>query len=346
MVPADALARRFPSLAIPRLELGCFPTPIQRLPITPGGCTLWVKREDLAADSYGGNKVRKLEYLLAKHRGRPLLTIGGSGSHHILATAWFGRQVGSPTYGVMAPQPDHEHVRANRALIEQLLTGWQDVPTRLLIPAGMLRLRLRLMRAGEPAPVDIPAGGSNPLGCLGWVAGGLEIAEQVKAGQLPEPDQVWLPLGSGGNAAGLLVGLRLAGLSTRVMAVRVVEYPLTSGAAARLLARRTLGLLRAEELQGPSSPTLDGLEVVQGYLGGGYGHPTPAAVHASRIAQQELGLQLEHTYTAKTLAACLDHLRTASVRHALFLHTANSRPLPSVSEPRGERRAPGSEPAP
>jgi D-cysteine desulfhydrase len=333
MVPPDALARRYPTLAFPRLALGSFPTPIERLPIAPGGCTLWVKREDLAAESYGGNKVRKLEYLLAAHRGQPLLTIGASGSHHILATAWFGRQAGCPTYGVMAPQPDTPHVQANRALIERLLAGWVDVPVRLAIPAGMLRLRARLRRAGSPSPVDIPAGGSNPIGSLGWVAGALELAEQIRAGQLPEPEQIWLPLGSGGNAAGLLVGLRLAGLSTRVMAVRVVEFPLSTGANTRLLAHRTLALLRARGVGRPPGMKLDGFELIEGYLGGGYGHGTPAASRAIHLAGEQLGLQLEGTYTAKALAACLDHLRGASVRNALFLNTVNSRPLPSVDEP-------------
>ncbi len=333
--PPDALARRFPELGIPRLALGCFPTPVERLPIAPGGVELWVKRDDLAGEHYGGNKVRKLEYLLAAHQGQPLLTIGADGSHHILATALYGRMVGCETYGVMAPQPSNPHVRENRALIEGLLADWVDVPTRLLIPAGMLRLRLRLAKAGLPSPVDIPAGGSNPTGSLGWVAGGLELAEQVRDGLLPEPDQVWLPLGSGGNAAGLLVGLRLGGLRTRVMAVRVVERPLTSGTATRLLAHRTLRLLRAHGLSEPVS--LGGFEVIEGYLGGGYGHDTPDAARAAHIARTELGLALEGTYTAKAMAGCLDHLRTArGVRTALFLDTVSSRPLPdpaSVPEP-------------
>ena len=327
----DALSRHFPTLALPRLALGSFPTPVERLPLSPGGTTLWVKRDDLAGTLYGGNKVRKLEYLLAAHRSQPLLTIGASGSHHVLATALYGRMAGCRCYAVMAPQPASPHVDANRALIETLLTDWVDVPNRLLIPAGMARMRLRLVRRGHPTPVDIAAGGSNPTGCLGWVAGGLELAEQVRAGLLPEPDQVWLPLGSAGNAAGLLVGLRLAGLRTRVMAVRVVEYPLTSGAAARLLAHRTVALLRRLGASTPAGFGLEGLEVVNGYLGAGYGHDTPATARAIHLARNELGLELEGTYTAKAMAGCLDHLRAATdLRHALFLNTVNSRPLPSL----------------
>jgi len=327
----DALARAFPGLELPRLDLGDFPTPVERLPIAPGGVELWCKRDDLSAQRYGGNKVRKLEYLLAETAGRPLLTIGASGSHHVLATALYGRETGSQVYAVMAPQPSSPHVDANRAVIESLLDDWVDVPTRLLIPMGMARMQLRLRRRGLPTPINIAAGGSSPLGSLGWVAGGLEIAEQVRAGLLPTPDQVWLPLGSGGNAAGLLLGLRLAGLATKVMAVRVVEYPLTSGAVTRLLAHRTLRLLRARGLRPPAGFALSGLEVVNGYLGRGYGHDTPAAARATHLARTELGLELEGTYTAKALAGCMDRLRESnSTGTALFLNTVSSCPLPSA----------------
>jgi D-cysteine desulfhydrase len=324
----DALGRAFPRLGFPRLALGEFPTAVERLPWAPNGAELWVKREDRSAALYGGNKVRKLEYLLAVHAGRPLLTIGGTGSHHILATALYGQRVGSPVYGVMAPQPDNPHVAANQTLMERTLADWIEVPSRLLIPAGMLRLRARLQRRGLPQPVDIPAGGSNPIGSLGWVAGALELAEQVRAGVLPEPAQIWLPLGSGGNAAGLLVGLRLAGLSTLVMGVRVVEIPLSTASATRLLARRIVGLLRERGLALPPGFHLGGFHAVSGYLGDGYGHTTPTAAHTIHLAEERLGLALEGTYTAKALAACLDALRARPTR-ALFLDTVSSQPLPS-----------------
>ncbi len=329
----NALERRYPDLRLPRLQLGDFPTPIERLPISPGGTTLWCKREDLSGPHYGGNKVRKLEYLLARagQRGRSLLTIGGDGSHHLLATAYYAQQIGLDTYGVFAPQPRTPHVAVNRQLLEQLLAGWQEVPFRVFIPAGMLLLHLRLLYAGVPSPESIAAGGSNPLGTVGWVAGGLEIADQVHAGQLPEPDEIWVPLGSGGNAAGLLLGLRLAGLRSKVMAVRVVEFPLITGISVMLLARRTTGLLRARGLEPPPDLHLQGFQLIEGFLGRGYGHETDAARDALQLARDQLGLDLDGTYTSKCLAACLAHL--AAHRRggtALFLDTVNSRPTDSL----------------
>jgi 1-aminocyclopropane-1-carboxylate deaminase/D-cysteine desulfhydrase-like pyridoxal-dependent ACC family enzyme len=325
----NALERAHPTLALPRLDLGTFPTPVERLPLTANGATLWCKREDRASAGYGGNKVRKLEYLLAHAAriGRPLLTLGAEGSHHLLATAFFARQVGLTTWGVFSPQPPTPHVAANRACLERLLAGWIEVPSRPLLPWGMLRLRVRLWRQGLPQPQDIPAGGSNPLGCAGWVAGGLEIAEQVASGLLPPPAEVWVPLGSGGNAGGLLLGLRLGGLASRVMAVRVVEWPLASGLAARLLARRTLALLARHGLRAPTGLDLSGLHVVEGFLGPGYGAPTPAAERALHRAHSDCGLVLDSTYTAKTLAACLARGGPAG-GDVLLLNTVASAPPP------------------
>jgi 1-aminocyclopropane-1-carboxylate deaminase/D-cysteine desulfhydrase-like pyridoxal-dependent ACC family enzyme len=306
-LPPNALEQRYPDLALPRIALGRFPTPVERLPATVGGAPLWCKREDLSGDRYGGNKVRKLEYLLAASApvGRPLLSIGADGSHHLLATALFAREVGLETWGVFAPQPPSPHVRANRACLEQILAGWVEVPARPLIPLGVLAVRARLLARRRPQPLGIPAGGSSPTGVVGWVSGGLELAAQVAAGVLPPPQEVWLPFGSGGNAAGLLLGLRLGGLRTRVMAVRVVEWPLVSGLTARWLARRTLALLMRRGLRPPPSLHLGGLFVVEGFLGPGYGAGTPAAERALRRAREEFGLALDTTYTAKALAGCL-----------------------------------------
>ncbi len=336
----NALERRFPDVRLPRLQLGSFPTPVQRLPLSLNGSTLWCKREDLSGESYGGNKVRKLEYLLEgpSRTGKPLLSIGADGSHHLIAMALYGRALGLATYGVYAPQPSTPHVQVNRELLEALLADRVEVSSRLAIPSGVVRMMLRIHKRGDPLPLHLPAGGSSPLGAVGWVAGGLEIAEQVEAGELPELDQIWVPLGSGGNAAGLLLGLRLAGLDTQVWAVRVVEMPLVSATTTRLLAARTLSLLRSHGLQVPRRIRLRGMHVVHKFIGPGYGAATPEADQAEALARAELGLELEATYTAKTLAACLHHLRSSSEGvQALFLNTVNSRPLtelfPSAPSP-------------
>ncbi len=326
----NALERRFPTLGLPRLDLGRFPTPVEETALASQGASLWVKREDLSGAIYGGNKVRKLEYLLQAPaaRGQAVLSFGAQGSNHLLATAVYGRQLGLAVHAVIAPQPSTPHVDANEAALLPRLDEHLRVSSRPLIPLGALRLLARLRKLGRPAPMTIAAGGSNAIGSVGWVSGGLEIAEQVARGELPEPDQIWLALGSMGNAAGLLVGLRLAGLRSELMAVRVVERPLTTLTATLAIAHRTLSVLRHYGLQSPSGTRLRGLRVVNDFVGPGYGHDTPEGRRAMEIGQRQLGLKLEGTYTAKALAGCLAQLEAgAAGRHVLFMNTVNSKPL-------------------
>jgi len=307
-----------------RVSLGAFPTAIEEVTGLAGdGGRLFVKREDLSSAAYGGNKVRKLEYLLAAALpDRPVVVAGASGSHHLLASAIHGRALRLAVHAVVAPQPRTPHERRNAARLADLATV-HPVGSRFAVPWGMAQVAASLRRGAGPPPLVVAPGGSSPLGVVGWVAGGLEVAEQVEAGFLPEPDTVWVALGSMGTAAGLLLGLRLGGLSTRVLAVRVVEWPLASGAGARLLARRALALLRGRGLVPPDGFHLGGLEVVEGFLGRGYGHPTPAGEAAAGSAP---GIPVEPTYTAKTLAACLAALREGGAgRTALFLATADTR---------------------
>jgi 1-aminocyclopropane-1-carboxylate deaminase/D-cysteine desulfhydrase-like pyridoxal-dependent ACC family enzyme len=99
---------------IARLSLGTYPTPVHELTqASRGGCSLWVKRDDLTGEAYGGNKVRKLEYLLADARARGatrLVTIGAVGSHHVLATTLYGRREGFAVEAALVPQPRTDHV--------------------------------------------------------------------------------------------------------------------------------------------------------------------------------------------------------------------------------------------
>ena len=335
----NALERSFPTVRLPRLELGLFPTPVEETGFTNQGSSLWVKREDLSGAIYGGNKVRKLEYLLQAPaaRGQAVLSYGAQGSNHLLATAVYGRQQGLAVHAVIAPQPSTAHVDANEAALLPRLDERLLVRSRALIPLGALRLLARLRKRGLPAPLTIAAGGSNAIGSIGWVAGGLEIAEQVARGELPEPDQIWVALGSMGNAAGLLVGLRLAGLRSALMGVRVVELPLTTRTATLAIAHRTLAVLRHHGLQPPKGMRLRGLHVVNDFLGPGYGHDTPEALRAMQIGESEMGLKLEGTYTAKALAGCLARLEAgAAGRHVLFMNTVNSRPLAELPPAAGD----------
>jgi D-cysteine desulfhydrase len=187
------------------------------------------------------------------------------------------------------------------------------------VPLVWAKAWLSVRGFGGYTPAAFPIGGSDAVGALGWVGGGLEIAAQVARGELPAPDRIYVALGSGGTAAGLLVGLRLAGLASEVVAVRVAPSWLASGWRVRRLASLTLGLLRRH---GAPRVALDGLRLVEDQYGPGYARATTASADALAVATGE-GLALEPTYTAKAFAALL--AEPGGTR--LFVHTANSRPL-------------------
>ncbi len=202
------LARRLPDPAhLPRVPLTTLPTPVEpleRLAHASGIASLWIKRDDVSGTLYGGNKPRKLELLLgaARARGRRrVLTFGAIGTHHGLATAVCARAAGLDTTLVLVPQPVTPHVQRCLLLLHgcgaelHLANGVLDAARRAL--AILARGRLR----GEPLEL-IPTGGTSSLGALGYVNAGLELAEQVRGGLLPEPAAIFVALGSGGRWRG------------------------------------------------------------------------------------------------------------------------------------------------
>ena len=247
---ASALLERFPGLTgrLPYRSLGRFPTAIERvIGLVSPRVELFVKREDQAAELYGGNKVRKLELLLAEPAGDPgdrpaappthpsgstsllhppdpasqvrpvrLIAYGTYGSNYTLATGLFGRALGYEVAAVLYPQPLTALVRDR--LHEQLgadMRLWV-CPSYLQVP--LLRARARRERPAGSGPatgkeaasarvIETAPGGSSPLGTLGWVSGGMEIADQVAGGRAPRFDAVYAALGSGGMVAGLWLGL-------------------------------------------------------------------------------------------------------------------------------------------
>jgi 1-aminocyclopropane-1-carboxylate deaminase/D-cysteine desulfhydrase-like pyridoxal-dependent ACC family enzyme len=293
-------------------HLGSYPTPVERISgLSAPGSELWVKRDDLTHHVYGGNKVRKLEYLLAdarKRGGRRLVTVGAVGSHHVLATTYFGRQAGFEVEAVLVPQPRTEHVmevlRADLALgLKAVPSGsWGGAPFRLL---GRMASGARL----------IPLGGSNVAGTRGYVDAGHELADQVRAGLLPEPDVCVVALGSGGTAAGLAVGFAAAGLRTKVVGVCVSGPPWALRASVHHLVRASR----------PSKPVA--LATDDRFLGDGYGSATDAGTDATELARDVAQLTLDPTYTAKAFACALWFVRARRARHVLYWHTLSSAPM-------------------
>lgn len=332
MADTTALFRRFPALAerLPWLRLGNGVTPVER--VDAGlPADLWVKRDDLTGTAYGGNKLRKLEFLLADARRRGsgrLVTGGGFGSHHVLATTFYGTRAGFEVTAVLYPQQVTPHVREVLGAIHGLGAGLRYCPHMTLLPAT---LRLARLARRRDLPYAVPPGGSSPVGALGYVSAGLELADQVSSGAMPAPHLVHVAAGTLGTVAGLAIGFTLGGLDARVSGVKIVPDYVASPRALRRLLGATLATLAEAGAAGlPSADDVaTRVELKAGYLGEGYGRPT-AAGEAAMDRCSAWGLELDPTYTAKTAASVLDALESDPGVH-LFWHTLSAT-MPVVPE--------------
>ena len=311
--PPRALFERLPRLVdlVPWVELADgLPTPVEQ--IDDG---LYVHRDDATDSHYGGNKVRKLEFVLpiALRKGGPVLTAGAIGSHHVYATAVHAARLGLEVEAVRFPQPDTAHVRSVDAALRELPNVRHTmVPHSYAMPFVLAARRAAIERAGGYA---ILPGATSPLGVLGYVSAALELIDAfAEAGWAP-PDDVVVALGSGGSATGLTIGLQLGGWRhTSVVAVRVADAVVTNRAVLAAHAVGTFALLG----MGGWLPRHGNIAIERGYFGEGYGHPSAAGERAIEDGGA-LGLALEPTYTAKAFAAALDRWRSG--RRVVFIQT-------------------------
>jgi 1-aminocyclopropane-1-carboxylate deaminase/D-cysteine desulfhydrase-like pyridoxal-dependent ACC family enzyme len=292
------LLRRFPALAsLPRVSLGRFPTPVQRV-TRDDGRILLLKRDDLSGDVIGGNKVRGLEWLLAGVRsGDEVLTVGARGSTHALSTALLAAQLGAQATVVRWNQ---EMNPAARVVDERLRAAARVVDARFVtaayLVAGAIRLRRRVRW--------VPAGGASPVAVLGHMNAALELAAQIEESDAELPEEVYVPLGTGGTAAGLALGFCVAKLGIRVVAVRVVPGIVARRSRVLGLASRAAALV--ERVTGESVPRVPhpALVIEHGFYGGAYGRPLPGIPYEEELLLRNR-LRLDDTYSRKAFAAAL-----------------------------------------
>lgn len=299
-VPGIADVVRFRKLA------DALPTPVSELEV--GGSALLVKRDDLTSSLYGGNKVRKLEWLLGSPAaaGEVVVTGGGTASHHVLATALFGRLLGIETEAVLFDQPPNPGIDRLAAILSACDTRVHTMSSMLLYPLKLLQASASVVMRGRRPRILYP-GGSTGAGTLGYVDCALEIAGSVERGEIEEPALVFCALGSAGTAVGLAIGFEMAGLSTRVAAVRTADAIVNGPALLHAIDGACRGILM---LAGHTVASgVERIEIVDSYFGDGYGAPTSEGTAAVEIARR-LGIPAEQTYTGKALAAALDRARS------------------------------------
>jgi D-cysteine desulfhydrase len=332
------LFRRFPGLIgkLPWMPLADLPTPVHRAGragASLGMTDLWIKRDDLTSPLYGGNKPRKFEFLFAEAAAkgcREVLTLGGAGSNHAAAVCLFCRQLNLKPILAVSPQPVLSCVRENilvdHACGAEFLPAANEVGTSLKALGRVAAARLR----GKTPPYLMYFGGSSAIGTVGFVEAAFELAEQIKAGELPMPRRIFTATGSCGTHAGLALGLRAAGLPIEVIGVSVVPKLVTNRAVVAWHMNRTARFLRSLDPLFPAIHTrASEVRLLDGFFGGQYGRPTPEGKEAIRRLRETEGLKLDPTYTGKAFAGLTAFVRENGVGRepALFWLTLNSRPL-------------------
>ena len=219
-----------------------------------------------------------------------------------------------------------------------------DLPHWSALPWGMWR-QAELCRARGEAATIMDPGGAVPEGAMGYVSAGIELAQQVAAGQLPLPRTVVVAVGSNCTTAGLIVGFAMAarlGIGfeqpPRLCAVRVTPWPVTSRWRVLSLARRTARLLAQllgePELLPSRAELAAAFELDVGHIGPGYGFATDAGREAIQLWQQHAGHALETTYSGKAAAAVLARVRSGHRGPLLYWATKSSAPLAAIDRDR------------
>ncbi len=320
--------------SIPHLSLGNFPTPVQRLSNLAralGLESLWIKRDDLSGPLGGGNKVRKLEYMFAAAQAhsqgdekKRLFTIGPTGSNHVRATTVYGKASGFSVECLLFKQPPTEYSETNyRTICEQAdrVHEVQHMST-MFARSGYEQMKTVLGIGAER--YFIAAGGSSPLGSVGYVKAVSELKSQIEEGIMPEPRFIFVPVGTCGTIAGLIVGVRLAGLRTQIVGVRVADWVVANSWAISRMVKRILRLIGAVDVDYINPRRI---ELWHDDFGKGYAIPTEAGIRAVALMAECEGITLENTYTGKTLAGLVHYIKAQECEDEpiLFWHTYGGR---------------------
>lgn len=308
------------------LGLSQLPTPLQRLggPSERLGLDLWIKRDDLTGFGLSGNKVRKLDWLLAeaeRQGATTVLTTGGIQSNHCRATVVAARQRGlRPVILLRGTPPDPERLSGN-LLLDAVLGAevhWCTPEEYRRRDAHLAALASALRSRGE-TPYVVPEGGSNAVGSLGFVA----AAKEVQAQTTPPFDQVWCAVGSGGTLAGLALGFPKA----RVVGVAVCDDRATFRARVVGIGQKTAAWGHVLGAPGWHGAHGAGWDVLEGHQGPAYAQTTPSDLSTMVAFMRETGILLDPVYTGKAWCALEAAARQGALlpgSRVLFWHTGGA----------------------
>ena len=315
--------------SIPRVTMSHGPTPLEAMPRLSQavGCNLYIKRDDCTGLGGGGNKTRKLEYLVAAAREEgadTLVTIGGLQSNHARQTAAAAAIFGFACELILedvAGTPKQDYYNNGNVLLDRLFGA--NIHPVVEGEDGVVvadQLMVTLAAAGRK-PYLIPVGGSNEVGSLGYVRCANEILVQI-AEQDIVVDQIVHASGSAGTQAGLLAGFISAKVDIPVLGISVSRDTEAQQALVQALLEKTLQYMGLDSTLAAGRVVADGA-----YYGQGYGITTPAMLEAVKMCARLEGILLDPVYTGKGMAGLIDKCRSgvfSSGQNILFLHTGGS----------------------
>ncbi|NNE79413.1 MAG: D-cysteine desulfhydrase [Silicimonas sp.] len=315
-----------------RVPLCHQPTPIEPMPRLSellGGPRIFIKRDDCTGLATGGNKTRKLEFLVGealKENADMLVTQGAVQSNHVRQTAAAACKVGMKCHVLLerrVPGRDPSYEETGNVLLDNIFGATHEFREAGLNMNAEAEAVTEKLRAEGHRPYFIPGGGSNPTGALGYANCAQEIADQTKAsGQHFD----WLVMGTGstGTQAGLVAGFHAIGHALPVMGVSVRQPREHQMSAVHALTQKTL------EKLGATGVPLSKILVDDGYVGEGYGIPADTTLEAIRLTAQQEGILLDPVYSAKGMAGLIGMVRRGFFKptdNVLFLHTGGATAL-------------------
>jgi L-cysteate sulfo-lyase len=319
-----------PLADFPRVPLGHSPTPLEAMPRLSealGGPQIWVKRDDCTGLGGGGNKTRKLEYLMAAARQQgadTIITPGAVQSNHARQTAAAAAKLGMDCHLLLeniAADSDRDYRTNGNILLDRIFHAQlHQFPNGTDLDLAAESLTDELREAGK-VPYIIPTGGSNALGALGYVAGAVELMEQAKSRKL-SIDHLILATGSAGTQAGLVAGLLSNESTISVLGICVSRSAEEQEKKVEALCCQTLELLECKRALPREAIRANG-----DFVGQGYGLPTREMIKAVALAASSEGLLLDPVYTGKAMAGLAALVRNGEFSaddNLVFLHTGGS----------------------
>lgn len=320
-----------------RVTLCHQPTAIEFLPRLSKelGINLHIKRDDCTGLAGGGNKTRKLEYLIgeAKAQGADtLITVGGIQSNHARQTAAAAAKFGLSCELVLEDVEGtvkQDYYANGNVLLDKILGAKIHLVEKGVDCINYANeLEKRLNDAGKK-PFVIPLGGSSVIGSMGYVRCANEIADQIKESK-QTIDKVIIATGSAGTQAGLLAGFIAASINIPVIGMCVSQDAQTKEALVNSLLSDALAFLNIETKLSSDCVITD-----DAYVGEGYGIHTTQGIEAIQLCAQLEGILLDPVYTAKGMAGLIDYCRKGIIKqneNILFIHTGGSQGLFAYSE--------------